>query len=89
MSPPKGKRPRLKTDLAALIVFWTSSALFAINILIGKASMLWGWETFKFGNTGEFLLLLIASISVVVASLHREASENDFRSIDRDQSNKA
>ena len=89
MSPSEGKRPRLKTDLAALIVFWTPSALFAINILIGKASMLWGWETFRFGNTGEFLLLLTASNSVVVASLHREASANDIQIIDQTKKRKS
>ncbi len=64
-------------ERAALFTFWVSSSLFILNILIGKAAILWNWNLFKLGNVGEFLLLLIASISVVAASLHREASDND------------
>lgn len=66
-------------ERAALYIFWFSSSLFVLNILIGKASILWNWNLFKLGNVGEFLLLLIASISVVAAALHREAAENENR----------
>jgi len=64
-------------ERAALYIFWFSSSLFVLNILIGKASILWNWNLFKLGNVGEFLLLLIASISVVAVSLHREAADGD------------
>jgi len=59
----------------ALLIFGISSGLYLLNILIGKASILWGWKVFYLGNIGEFLLLLVASISIIAAALHREAAE--------------
>jgi hypothetical protein len=58
----------------ALVVFGISSSIFILNVLIGKASILWGWKIFHFGNVGEFLSLLLASISLIAAALHREAA---------------
>jgi hypothetical protein len=59
----------------ALVIFVVSSSLYLLNILIGKASVHWGLDVFKLGNIGEFLLLLAASVSFIVAALHREAAE--------------
>ena len=55
-----------------LIVFAISVALYLINILLGKASIQWGWDVFYLGNISEFLLLLFASVAFVAAGLHRE-----------------
>jgi len=63
------------TERLALYIFAISSGLYLLNILIGKASIVWGWKVFYFGNVGEFLLLLVASISIIAAALHREAAE--------------
>ena len=60
----------------SLLVFLISSGLYIINVLIGKASILWSWKVFHLGNVGEMLVLLIASISVIAAALHREAAED-------------
>jgi hypothetical protein len=62
-----------------LIVFIVSVALYLINILLGKASIQWGWDVFYLGNISEFLLLLFASITFVAAALHRESNnkQND------------
>lgn len=59
----------------ALIIFAISSSLYLLNILIGKASIHWGVKIFHLGNIGEFLLLLLASVSFIAAALHREAVE--------------
>ncbi len=68
------------SERVTLAIFGVSVGLYFLNILLGKASVQWGWKVFYLGDVSEFLLLLIASISFVVAALHREAS--------RDQNNK-
>lgn len=63
------------SERLTLLIFGISSGLYIINVMIGKASIHWGWKVFHLGNVGEFLLLLVASISVIAAALHREAAE--------------
>lgn len=63
------------SERLSLLIFGISSGLYLLNILIGKASILWGWKVFHLGNIGEFLLLFFASISLIAAALHREAAE--------------
>jgi hypothetical protein len=63
------------SERLSLLIFGISSGLYLINILIGKASILWGWKVFHLGNVGEFLLLLVASVFLIAAALHREAAE--------------
>jgi len=57
-----------------LLVFAVSVALYFLNVLLGKASIQWGWDVFYLGDISEFLLLLFASIAFVVAALHRESN---------------
>jgi hypothetical protein len=59
----------------AIFIFVISSGLYLLNILIGKAKILWGWKVFHLGDIGEFLLLLVASIFLIAAALHREVAE--------------
>jgi hypothetical protein len=63
------------SERLSLLIFVISSGLYILNVLIGKASILWGWKIFHLGNVGEFLILLVASISLIAAALHREAAE--------------
>jgi len=60
----------------ALFVFAVLLALYFLNIMLGKASIQWGWDVFYLGDISEFLLLLFASISFVVVALHREANRD-------------
>ncbi|MEH0021445.1 MAG: hypothetical protein V6Z89_17460 [Desulfobacter sp.] len=53
--------------------FAVSLSLYFLNIILGKASLHWGWNVFYLGNVSEFLLLLVASVSFVAAVLHRES----------------
>jgi hypothetical protein len=64
------------SERLSLLIFVISSSLYILNVLIGKAAILWGWKVFHLGNVGEMLILLIASISVIAAALHREAAED-------------
>ena len=59
-----------------LMLFAFSFGLYVINVLLGKASIHWGWNTFYLGNVGEFILLLVASITLIAAALHREHVED-------------
>ena len=69
----------------ALLIFVISSGLYLLNILIGKAKILWGWKVFHLGDIGEFLLLLVASIFFIAAALHREVAENSKQKTNQQQ----
>jgi hypothetical protein len=69
----------------AIFTFIISSSLYLLNILIGKAKILWGWKVFHIGDIGEFLLLLVASVSFIAAALHREAAENSKQETNQQQ----
>ena len=58
----------------AVTVAAVSFSLYLINVLIGKAAIVYGWKIFHFGNVGEFMILLAASISFIAAALIREAA---------------
>jgi hypothetical protein len=64
------------SERLTLLVFAVSVALYLLNILLGKASIHWGWDVFYLGSVSEFLLLLFASITFVAAALHRERESN-------------
>lgn len=69
---------QLKTEQSnvgkvAVILFAVLFGTYVLNVLIGKAKIVYGWEIFHFGNVGEFLLLFMASAAFIVAALHSEA----------------
>jgi hypothetical protein len=69
----------------AILIFVISSGLYLLNILIGKAKILWGWKVFHLGDIGEFLLLLVASIFFIAAALHRETAEKSKQETNQQQ----
>ena len=52
-------------------------ALYLVNLLVGKAIILYGWKVFHLGYVGEFLLLFTASTFLVIVALHSEAVEKE------------
>jgi len=60
-------------DRIKVTLFGVFFGLYIINILLGKATIVFGWKTYHLGNVGEFLILLAASVAFVAAALHREA----------------
>ena len=64
-------------DRLAFFVFVVTLSLYFLNIIMGKASIQWGWDVFYLGSISEFLLLLATSISFVVLAVHREAKADN------------
>jgi hypothetical protein len=56
--------------ILAIIFF----GLYIANVLMGKATIVYGWKIFHFGNVGEFLIMLAASIAFIVAAITRESA---------------
>jgi hypothetical protein len=57
----------------AVIVATVSFSLYVVNMLIGKANIVYQWEIPHIGDIGEFLIMFIASIAFIVACLFKEA----------------
>ncbi|MCB2099832.1 MAG: hypothetical protein KDE22_03105 [Rhodobacterales bacterium] len=71
-STPRNKGSR------ALILSAVLFGLYVINVLAGKASVLFGASTpFNINDVAEFLLLFGASMAFVVATLMREGGRTD------------
>ena len=62
-----------KIGRIAVVFFAIFFGLYILNVLIGKAKIVFGWEVFHIGNVGEFLILLSASVAFIVAALQSEA----------------
>jgi len=57
-----------------IVLSAVSFGLYVLNVLIGKAIIVYGWKVFHFGSIGEFLILLIFSIAFIAAALFKEAA---------------
>lgn len=58
----------------AIVLAAVSFGLYVLNVLIGKAIIVYGWKVFHFGSIGEFLILLVSSIAFIAAALFKEAA---------------
>ena len=56
----------------AIIVAILSFSLYAVNMMIGKANIVYGKQMFHIGDIGEFLMMFVASIAFIVAALFQE-----------------
>jgi hypothetical protein len=64
------------STIAARIAIFVAAVTFGgylLNVLLGKAAIAYGWKIFYFDSIGEFLILLVASISFIAAALISEA----------------
>ena len=74
--PPRSERKGKPGGRIALAVFFVCFTLFTLNVLLGKLSIMLGWEGVPLlGDVPEFLLLLLSVTIFVVAFLQREAAE--------------
>ena len=56
-----------------LAVFIVLFGLFTLDVLLGKASIQFGWDVpFLLRDVPEFLLLLVAAVFLMLAALARE-----------------
>lgn len=69
---PRPEPARQRGD-GYLLVFYVLFALFTIDVLLGKASIQFGWGlTFLLPDVPEFLLLLVVAVFLTLAALRRE-----------------
>ena len=56
-----------------LMVFYVLFLIFAIDVLLGKANIQFGWNVpYLLGDVPEFLLLLVVAVFLTLAALGRE-----------------
>lgn len=68
VDPGSARRSRLMMALAALLF-----ALFSLNVLLGKARIVFGLDLpFLLRDVAEFLLLLLSALFFTLAALARE-----------------
>lgn len=48
--------------------------IYVLNIIVGKINIVYGMEIFHFGSVAEFLILLLVSVTFIVAALIAEAA---------------
>jgi hypothetical protein len=73
MIATKSPEKRTFASRLAMPVFLICFFVFVANILLGKATITFGWEGIPLlGDVAEFLLLLFTMIVFVIAALLRE-----------------
>jgi hypothetical protein len=73
MIATKSTEKRTFASRLAMPVFLICFFVFVTNILLGKATIAFGWEGLPLlGDVAEFLLLLFTMIVFVIATLLRE-----------------
>ena len=71
----------------ALLTCYVLFALYFINLLFGKVNISYDLNIPHLGNVAEFLLLLLASVSLVAAALKSEAAENNLQLRQKERKN--
>ena len=75
MAAQESSNLKVKEGKGALITCFVLFAAFFINVLFGKANVSYGMSLPHLGNVAEFLLLFVASISLIIAALKAEAAQ--------------
>ncbi len=76
MAPSPALLGRPSKGRLTLVAFLVCFSLFALNVLLGKAVIAFGWEGVPLlSDTAEFLLLLFAVTMFVIAALQREQAQ--------------
>jgi len=71
----------------ALLTCYVLFALYFINVILGKVNISYDLNIPHLGNVAEFLLLLLASVSLVVAALKSEAAKNNLQLRQKERKN--
>ncbi len=71
----------------ALLTCYVLFALYFINVIFGKVNISYDLNIPHLGNVAEFLLLLLASVSLVAAALKGEAAENNLQLRQKERKN--
>ena len=87
MPAQQENRTNDKRGKAAMTTCYVLFALYFFNVLLGKAHISYGLNVPHLGNVAEFLLLFLASISLVVAALKKEAAQNNLQLRQKERKN--
>ena len=69
-----------RADFWYLVAAGALFGLFVLDVLLGKAALLYGYEPIlKLGDVGEFLVLLAAVVLFMIEVLRREAEETELK----------
>lgn len=74
MTAQPGKFGNKGLTRIAIMISALSFGIYVLNVLIGKANIVYGLNIFHFGNVGEFLILLVASVAFIAVALYEEAT---------------
>lgn len=74
MVAQQNNKTNSKEGRGALITCFVLFATYLFNVLLGKANISYGLNIPHFGNVAEFLLLSVASVSLIIAALKKEAA---------------
>lgn len=74
-----------KEGKGALIVCFVLFTTFLINVIFGKLNIAYGLGMPHLGNVAEFLLLTLASVSLIVAALKNETAEKQFSTQEKEE----
>lgn len=74
MATQPGKFGNTQLTRIAITLSAVSFGLYVLNVLIGKVNNVYGLKVFHLGNVGEFLLLLVASVTFIAVALYHEAA---------------
>ncbi len=69
-SPPAASRNILRLSLFLFLLFF-------VNLLMGKCNIVYKWSLPHLDGVAEFLLLGVASTTLIWAALKREGTENE------------
>ena len=67
---PAAGRSILRLSLFMFLIFF-------VNLLVGKCNVAFRWSLPHLGSVAEFVLLAVASTTLIWAALRREAAENE------------
>ena len=79
MVAQQDNKTNAKEGKGALITCFVLFSLYFINVLLGKAKISYGLNLPHLGSVAEFLLLTVATVSLIVAALKRESAENKLQ----------
>jgi Na+-transporting methylmalonyl-CoA/oxaloacetate decarboxylase gamma subunit len=69
-----------RADFWYLVAAGALFGLFVLDVLLGKAALLYEFEPIlKLGDVGEFLTLLAAVIFFIIEVLRRESQETELK----------
>jgi hypothetical protein len=74
MTSDATKSSKCKKGRKMLYVSLFAFSLYMVNVLIGKANIVFGWKAWHLGNVAECLLLFLTSTLLIIAAMQRESA---------------